>query len=293
VTDKKKCLGTKARIRAEEERKRRIARAVFLASILLIAVFSAYFGYTFLNQLQSQTVNPASSQLKAAIVDQGSLSPAAGPNPVFIETATNILEEAGYTVDYYPGEEVTVEFYRNLPTHGYRLIILRVHSSATELQGEDFVESPVAFFTSEPYSQTKYVYEQLTDQLVVAYYPVPEPSYYFAILPKFVTANTKGRFQDTIIVMMGCEGLNNTKMAEAFMEKGATAYISWSQDVLASHTDQATIYLLTHLLTEKQTIEQAVENTMKEVGQDPAYNSVLLYYPLKSGNYVIPNTTEK
>ena len=222
---------------------------------------------------------------KAAIVDQGSLSPAAGPNPVFIETATNILEEAGYTVDYYPGEEVTVEFYKNLPTHGYRLIILRVHSSATELQGKEFVESPVALFTSEPYSQKKYVYEQLTSQLVVAHYPMPESSYYFAILPEFVTANTEGRFQNTIIVMMGCEGLTNTKMAEAFIEKGAKAYISWSQSVSANHTDQATIYLLTHLLTEKQTIEQAVENTMKEVGPDPVYDGLLIYYPISSGNY--------
>jgi hypothetical protein len=224
---------------------------------------------------------------KAALVDHLSLT---FPNQSFIDNVTEILEQAGYTVDYYPGEEVTVEFYKNLPTHGYELIILRVHSSATELQGEEFVESPLALFTSEPYSQTKYVSEQLTSHLVVAYYPMPEPSYYFAIWPEFITANTEGRFQNTIIVTMGCEGLTNTKMAEAFIEKGAKAYIGWSQSVSASHTDQATIYLLTHLLIEKQTIEQAVENTMKEIGPDPAYSSVLLYYPLESRNYVIPDT---
>lgn len=72
------------------------------------------------------------------------------PNQTFIDQITEILEQAGYTVDYYPGEEVTVEFYGNLPTHGYRLTILRVHSSATELQGKEFVECPVTFFTSEP-----------------------------------------------------------------------------------------------------------------------------------------------
>jgi len=231
-----------------------------------------------------------SQPAKAALVDHLSLT---FPNQSFIDNTTEILEQAGYTVDYYPGEEVTVEFYKNLPTHGYELIILRVHSSATELQEKEFVESPVAFFTSEPYSQTKYVYEQLTDQLVVAYYAMPESSYYFAIQPEFIAANAKGRFQNTIIVTMGCEGLTNTRMAEAFVEKGAKAYIGWSQSVSASHTDQAIIYLLTHLLTEKQTIEQAVENTMEEVGPDPAYNSVLLYYPLKSRNYVIPDTAEE
>jgi len=221
---------------------------------------------------------------KVALVDHLSLT---FPNQSFIDTTTEILEQAGYTVDYYPGEEVTVEFYRNLPTHGYRLIILRVHSSATELQGEEFVESPVALFTSESYSQTEYVYEQLTSHLVVAYYPMPEPSYYFAIWPEFITANTEGRFQNTVIAMMGCEGLTNTKMAEAFMEKGAKAYISWSQSVSDNYADQATIYLLQHLLTENQTIEQAVENTMEEIGPDPVYNSLLIYYPISSGNYTI------
>ena len=221
---------------------------------------------------------------KAVLVDHLSLT---FPNQRFVDNVTGILDQAGYTVDYYPGEEVTVEFYKNLPTHGYELIILRVHSSATELQGTEFVESPLAFFTSEPYSQTKYVYEQLTSHLVVAYYPMPEPSYYFALRPEFITADTEGRFQNTIIVMMGCEGLTNTKMAEAFIEKGAKAYIGWSQSVSASHTDQATIYLLTYLLTKKQTIEQAVENTMKEVGPDPVYNSLLIYYPISSGNYTI------
>jgi hypothetical protein len=66
---------------------------------------------------------------KAAIVDQGSLAPTSRPNPVFIKKATAILEEAGFSVDYYPGEAVTVEFYRNLPNYGYDFIILRTHSS--------------------------------------------------------------------------------------------------------------------------------------------------------------------
>jgi len=283
----KKRVGTKAEIRAIKNRERRIATAIFLTFILLIVVFSSYFTYNFLNQPQNQTTNPASSQLKAAIVDQLSLT---FPNQTFIETATNTLKQAGYTVDYYAGEEVTVEFYRNLPTHGYSIIILRVHSSAAELQGKEFVETPVGIFTSESYSQTKYVYEQLTDQLVTASYTMPQPPYYFAIVPKFVTSSIKGTLQNTIIIMMGCEGLNNTKMAEAFIQKGAKAYIGWKGSVSASHTDIATTRLLQHLIIEKQTINQAIENTMKEAGPDPSYKSVLLYYPSKVGEQTIENS---
>jgi cell division protein FtsB len=281
---KKKRSSTKAQIRAEKERQRRIGTVIFTALILIVIVFSAYFGYSLLSQSQNQTLSQESSQPKAAIVDQLSLT---FPNQTFIEAATNILKQAGYMVDYYPGEKVTVEFYKNLPTYGYKIIILRVHSSAAELQGKEFVEAPVGIFTAEQYSQTRYVYEQLTDQLVIASYTMPQPPYYFAIVPKFVTQSMKGTFKNTVIIMMGCEGLNNTKMAEAFIQKGAKTYIGWKGSVSASHTDTATISLLQHLITEKQTVKQAVENTMKEVGPDPTYKSQLTYYPLNAAECTI------
>ena len=228
----------------------------------------------------------STSEPKAAIVDHLSLT---APNKTFIQTATNTLKQAGYTVDYYPGEKVTIELYRNLPTHGYGLIILRVHSTAAELQEAEFVEAPVSLFTSENYSRTKYVWEQLTDQLVMASYTMPQPPYYFGIMPKFVVSSMKGSFQNSTIIMMGCEGLNNTKMAEAFIEKGAKVYISWNKPVLASHTDSATSHLLQHFLIEKLTLKKSVQETFKEVGFDPAYNSLLLYYPLEAGDYTIQN----
>jgi len=276
----KKRVGTKAQIRASKERERRIATAIFLAFILLIVIFSAYFTYNFLNQPQNQTRNPASSQLKAAIVDHLSLT---FPNQTFIETATNILKQAGYAVNYYPGEKVTVEFYRNLPTHYYALIILRVHSAGLSAVGA----AELQLFTCEAYSRQKYIKEQLAHQVGIVKYSASDTEMYFGICPGFVQQCMKGGFKNTTIVMMGCDGLMGTQMAEAFIQKGAKAYISWSESVLAGHTDQATTHLLKHLLTEKQTIEQAVTETMKEVGPDPAYKSLLIYYPLEVGDQII------
>jgi hypothetical protein len=283
VKARKKHVGTGAQIRTLKEKERRIGTAIFLALILLIIIISAYLTYTFLNQSQDQTINPASSQLKAAIVDHLSLT---CPNQTFIEAATSTLKKAGYTVDYYPGEKVNVEFYRNLPTHYYALIILRVHSG---LQVGD--DPPVVFFTSEPYSKTKYIYEQLTDQVWEGQLGTGfiEGQTYFGISPEFVEKGMSGRFEDTAIVMMGCNGLTYTDMAGAFIQRGAKVYISWSESVLAGHTDQATTQLLKHLLTGKQTIEQAVTETMKEVGPDPAYKSLLSYYPLEVGEQTIEN----
>lgn len=286
MNTKEKRLGTKAQIRSIKNRERRMATAIFLVFILLIVIFSSYFTYNFLNQPQNPTTNPASSQLKAAIVDQLSLT---FPNQTFIETATNTLEQAGYTVDYYSGERVTVDFFRSLPTCGYSIIILRAHSSASTFDGTKLVKTPVVFFTSETYSTTKYVNEQLNDQITRVSYTVPDPPYYFGLLPRFVTSSMRGRFYNTLVVMMGCEGLNDRKMAEVFIQKGAKAYIGWKGSVSASHTDTATTRLLQHLITDIQTTNQAIDNTMKEVGPDPSYKSLLIYYPLEVGDYTIQN----
>lgn len=285
MKDRKKTKGTKARVQEYKKRVTYIGHAIIVAILVGIIAVSGFFLYSMLYSSSEQTpINPTSqfnpdnlnSQLKAAIVDHLSLTI---PNQTFIQTATNILNQAGYTVDYYSGEQVTVEFYRNLPKNAYKLIILRVHSAAAAYQEEEFIESPVCLFTSEPYSKTKHIYEQLTDQLVMASYTMPEPPYYFAITPKFVTSSVKGKFDNTVIFMMGCEGLHNAKMAEALIEKGAKVYISWNEMVSASHTDQATIHLLQNLLIDKKTIREAITETVKVVGPDPTYNSLLLALP--------------
>jgi len=282
---KKKPLRIKHKIREERKRGERLGLAIIVAILIVIILVSAFLINSMLNQ--PSTSQPVSSSLepKAAIVDHLSLT---YPNQTFIETATTILEQAGYQVDYYPGEQVTVEFYRNIPTHNYGLIILRVHSTAAQETESGMAETSVTLFTSKIYSQTEYVYEQLTDQIVPVTYKSRE-TYYFGIKPEFITRSMKERFQDTIIVMMGCEGLRNTIMARTFIDKGAKVYISWNGAVLASYTDQATTHLLQHFLIEKRTLKEAVQQTFKDVGADPAYNSLLIYYPLEAGNYTIQN----
>jgi hypothetical protein len=225
---------------------------------LAVIIVSAAFIYFSWHSPTNQTF-----QLKAIIVDQAVLT--VGEDPVFITNVTNILKDAGYTVDYCSGEEVTVNFYRNLPTDGYSIIILRVHTPN--------------IFSGEQYSKTKYVYEQLTGQLVHAIYINQS---YFAITPSFVENSMRGKFRNSTIINMGCSGLMDTSMAEAFIEKGAKVYIGWRESVLSDHSDQATELLLRHLITENQTIEQAVTETMNEVGSYP--NPTLAYYPPEAGN---------
>jgi len=268
MKEKKKPKGTKAEIRAYKKRLTLIGTAIMFVILVVIIAFSSFLIYSYLNPSSNQ---PPALGLKAAIIDHLSLTV---PNQTFIQTATNILETANYTVDYYPGEEVNVEFYRKLPTHGYDLIVLRCHST--------FLDESVVLFSSERYSLTKHEYEQLINRVGAVAYSIEEAKKgitYFGIMPSFVQHSMEQNFNNTKIIMMGCDGLAYTAMAEAFTEKGAKVYIGWNGPVSASHTDQATTQLLKHLITEKQTIRQTVENTKNEVGPDPIDGSILQYYP--------------
>jgi hypothetical protein len=211
----------------------------------------------------------------AAIVDQLSLTE---PNPSFAEAATETLEQAGYAVEYYPGEEVTVDFYRDLPTHGYDVLILRVHSGMATDNGEP--TGYVSLFTGEPYSSTEHYEEREAGRLGRAKYYDDSPEY-FSIVPDFIEFSMKGRFDETTIILMGCNGLTTDVTAEAFLQKGAEAVIGWSGRVSAAHTDAATERMLHHILIEGLTTRDAVAQTTAEVGPDPEYNSSLLVYTPK------------
>ncbi len=287
---KEKPPGIKQKIREEKKKEQWIGMTVMVAILIVTISVSGFIINSTLNQQSTNPSVSSNSQPKAAIVDQLSLT---FPNQTFIEAVTNTLERVGYSVDYYSGEEVTVEFYRNLPTHGYGLIILRVHSSATN---PDRTEAPVTLFTSERYDSSKHVYEQLNDQLALVGFSQDETKKgitYFGINPPFVTQGMNGKFQNTIVIMMGCEGLDNTLMAEAFVEKGGEVYVSWDRAVTASHTDIATADLLQNFLIGKLTLKESVRETFKKVGFDPVYKSLLIYYPLEAGEQTIENFNGK
>lgn len=250
--------------------KRLVYKVVFVAFLFLIFYF-------FILQPSDVDQDLPENQLdtpRAAIVDHLSIS---RPNPEFIETSTSILTEAGFDVDYYEGGLVTVDFYRNLALHGYGLIILRVHS------GINPDEHSTAFFTSEPYSTTEYVGEQLDDQVVraiISISPSDDGPTYFAVNSKFVRSSMKGRFDNTFIITMGCDGLAYTDMAEALIDKEALVYIGWNRPVVANYVDRATLHLLQELITEEKTIGEAFLGTRENIGPDPYHGAKLVLYPI-------------
>jgi hypothetical protein len=209
----------------------------------------------------------------AAIVDQLGHT---NPNPEFIDSATGMLESAGYNVIYIPADQVTVDFYRYLPAQELEIILLRNHASASAVDddGQTVVEDSVSLSTSEPVSDD-YPAERNARRLG-AFAPMGEDNLYFSIRWDFFKYDAVGEFDESVIVMMGCEGLRVNKTARTFLDKGAQAVIGWSNVVSAQHMDRATLYFLEQWLNQEQSLLQAVTATRLDIGPDPTFNETEL-----------------
>ena len=252
------------------KRSHRHIKAVVLITTAFIIAAAVTGGLLLWNRGSgSHTTGPPT----AAIVDQLSLTV---PNPDFVSSATSLLEEAGYAVDYYPGEQVTVPLYRDLPSLGYDLIILRVHSgiSTVVATATTVTTGNLSLFTGEPYTENKY-----QDQGVgwgALYNEKGEVgSWIFIVGARFVEKSMRGSFNKTIVILMGCDGLKLPKTPQDFLDRGAEAFVGWTEVVTSSHTDTATLHLLQKFLREGLTIEDAVAQTAAEVGPDPLSHAEL------------------
>ena len=254
-------------------------RFLFIALAVLILITPT------LASCRHQSTESHSPQVKAAIVDQLHLLE---PNDIFIEKTTEILESYGFKVDLWQGEEITVEFYRELPKRDYKLIILRVHTGLLlALVHAQIVPSSTTYlFTGESYTTTKYVSEQLTERVSNALMTTEYPLV-FAVNSEFILNDMKEDFDDTVIIAMGCESYYFDDMADAFIQKGASAYIGWSSVVSLEYTDIATLDLINNLYAQNMTVKQGIDKTMAELGLDPYFHAYLKHYPAESGTQTI------
>jgi hypothetical protein len=217
-------------------------------------------------------------ELKAVIVDQLS---SFQENETFVANVTKELEDYGFEVDLYQGDNVRVDFYGELATHGYKLIIFRAHSGL--LAKDEVTIAQTTLFTNEEYSPLKHYAEQLDDRLVMARVSEDYPMV-FGIPPKFIRESMKGKFDDAVVIMMGCSGLFLRDLAEAFVDKGASVYVAWNGSVELYYVDEATPYLVGQLCSGNLTIKESVDSTMEVIGPDPEHKAGLEYYPSGSGD---------
>jgi hypothetical protein len=223
---------------------------------------------------------------RAAIIDQLSSSRLTNSsryvNQTFVDDTKALLSMRFSKVDYY-SDNATVDNYKTLSSMGYKLIIWRAHSALDE-------SKYVAISTSERDGSRNY--DQYSNDQLKLCNITGDPILYFAITPKFVTECMTGRFDDTVIILMSCNGLkeNYYGTAEAFVEKGAKVFISWDGWINESDNDGATTLLLQHLINENNTVGEAINKIPQYVSEWGP--SKLDFYPKtvsETAEYRIPS----
>ncbi len=228
---------------------RRHVRLALLLTILLIIGFGASF---WVWQYGFWLPGASPHGLRAVLIDGLSVS---YPDPLFTSNVTKTLSSAGYSVDYVGPDKFTVDNFANLPSEGYSLVIIRAHTAHA------------ALITSEPYTSAKYVFEQLAGDVSPA--TIGTPVEYFAVTAQFITSQSHGRFQNSIIVLMGCGDPGDREtFAAAFTDRGASYLIGFDNSVSAQFTDSATSTLVT-ALARGSSIQESVSLAS---GSDPVYH---------------------
>ena len=249
-------------------------------AVVAVLVFSVVFLYPRPTQL---------SEPKAAIIDQLSSSQLTNTsrfrNQTFVETAEEMLYQRFTKVDYY-SDNATVGQYKSLPSQGYKLIIWRAHSAL------NLKNKYIAISTSENNGSKKYN-QYSNDQLTLCNI-INDTKFYFAITPIFIKECMSGRFEDTVIVFMSCNGLKKDyyKTAEAFIEKGVKVFVSWDGWIDSPNNDHAITLLLDYLINKNNTISEAVNKIPSYFS--PSYEEIILdYYPRpEAAGYRIPDYKE-
>ena len=251
--------------------------AVLVTAVILVSVFST------LAFVENQTTSD-DGILKAAIIDQ--LYDGI-PNPNFQQNATKYFETAGYEVDLYTTKDITVDFYKKLPSMDYQFIVIRTHSL------ENLPEfSSSALFTGEKYSTKKHSADQLSGHLWKAVpYNAAEVKKiglenlsnqtYFVIGSKFVDEKMVGEFPGSVIVLAGCDTTSGKLLSQALLDRGASAVVGWDDIVLSNQNDKVILAFLEKMLVNGEVVPQAVNSVTFEFGlhQDPVG---LRYYTMKT-----------
>jgi len=267
---KNKPKGIKRDVYTYRNRSRLISTVITCIIIFsLIALLSYYLTSYFAgsNPLTNENNGDLNDNSpKAALIDA---LYSTHPNQEFTKSLNQTLREAGFRVDVFQGTEVTVDSLKKMP-NGYKLIILRMHSALG-------TNNQLYLFTAEPYSIGKYTQEQYLELAKEAYTTQNSQSV-FAVNWGFIKRCMTQKFNGTLVIAMGCDGTLDSWIIQEFINQGAVGYVAWTGPVLISHSDEATLHLIQALYTEKLQLEEAVEKTNNQAGEDPEWGAIFECY---------------
>jgi len=206
------------------------------------------------------------------------------PNESFQQNATKILTDAGYEVDLFTTADITIDFYKELPTMNYEFIVIRSHSLAI------YDKKPSSWiFTGEKYDAGRYTQEQLNGMLSPG---VPfrqgqisqmtqgdaKSERLFMIGSKFVDESMVGQFSDTRIILGGCDTMSHSFFGDALVKRGASSVVGWNGLVELRDNDAVMLSLLDDIFNENLEMGDAVEKVMNDYKGKTYYGTKLKHF---------------
>ena len=230
--------------------------------------------------IKTPSATDSKSKPLAAIIDQ--LHDTI-PNQNFNENAKQYLELAGYKVDFYTTKDITIDFYKNLPSKNYKYIIIRTHSLE-----EPTYNNATFLFTGEKYDVNKYFMEQISGQLgkgapiygeereiIIRAGQNLDERMYFLVGTKFVDELMVGKFSDSVILIGGCESLRNNDLAKSFISRGAMHVVGWDRTIGATENDKILLEFLEKTIVDEKKIDDVVIELNDEYSEDLMFSSKL------------------
>lgn len=219
------------------------------------------------------------------------------PNEEFQLKATQYLQNAGYSVDIVTTQDITVDYYKNLPKMNYKFVLVRTHGAENT--------NDVVVFTGERYSEEQYISEQLMGQVKKAA-PLLETTFnisdddssewvivnetyrykvspahpinvseneFFAISADLVRNAMNGKFNDTVFVLGGCNTLSNPSLGQALLDRGASTVVGWDNTVGNADNDQALLRFMDNYLNQHKNLDESIEDVKR------VHNPEWMVYP--------------
>jgi len=179
------------------------------------------------------------------------------------------LERAGYAVDYYKDENVTIDLLKRLDDEGYDIVYINSHG---------FIDSRglFALFVREKLnSENALLYQDDIAENLIGYLKEGDLAGYLYVTPGFfLRYGNDSRLPGTIIFVDACYSGNNTSLADVFLVLGASCFIGWDKVVNVIHGIMMDGLFFHETCKYNRTVEEALRKTRR----DPESGASLVYF---------------
>ncbi|NOZ30514.1 MAG: hypothetical protein GXO68_00980 [Crenarchaeota archaeon] len=267
-----------------------------ISIIVIAAIIAGVALYMFAGQNETNTTTPTETtttttqpekitidQLKKKVLIYDSLY-REFPHDQLLDYIVQEFENAGFQVDVYRGRNATLDPLVAMGEYG--IVILRAHGAYNndENSGKPlgtYIYTGLYLIEAQALYGVNTINKGLDDGLYAPAVipregvPVSQLPKYLSVSPKFFKTMTTS-LNNTIVFYTGCFGMNDDRLANVLISKGAYMYIGWDGNVTWVFSDQFLKQWVDALIQYRDPV-QALAAVNSTLGADPDTGAVVKY----------------